>query len=320
MTETMIPLEEQERSAPPEPTAPPGKGGGGWIGKLALALAVIALAVACTALYRTLPPREEPQQEPEEEVQQPQEPTISYRDKQLPILESVAVNGYVKDGFTVNERGWLTYEHNGERAAIGIDVSAYQKDVDWQQVADAGVEFAMIRLGYRGYSKGALMMDKNFEQNIQGALDAGLEVGVYFFSQAISVWEAEEEAQFVLDAIKPYQVTYPVAFDWEFIDSSSEARTDDMSPEAITRCAGAFCDLIQEAGYHPVVYFNQELGYLSYQLDRLTDYTFWLAEYNARPSFFYHFDIWQYTATATVPGIGEKVDMNLSFRDFNAGG
>lgn len=90
-----------------------------------------------------------------------------------------------------------------------------------------------------------------------------------------------------------------------------------MGPEAITRCAGAFCDMIREAGYHPVVYFNQDLGYLSYQLDRLTDYTFWLAEYNARPSFFYHFDLWQYTHTASVPGIEGNVDMNLAFREFD---
>lgn len=141
-------------------------------------------------------------------------------------------------------------------------------------------------------------------------------MGVYFFSQAVSVWEAEEEAQYVLDAIQGYDVTYPVAFDWEFI-AGDTARTDGMGPEAITRCAGAFCDMIREAGYHPVVYFNQDLGYLSYQLDRLTDYTFWLAEYNARPSFFYHFDLWQYTHTASVPGIEGNVDMNLAFREFD---
>ena len=174
----------------------------------------------------------------------------------------------------------------------------------------------MIRLGYRGYSQGVIMPDKNFEQNLRGALNAGLEVGVYFFSQAVSVWEAEEEAQYVLDAIQGYDVTYPVAFDWEFI-AGDTARTDGMEPEAITRCAGAFCDMIREAGYHPVVYFNQDLGYLSYQLDRLTDYTFWLAEYNARPSFFYHFDLWQYTHTASVPGIEGNVDMNLAFREFD---
>ena len=245
-----------------------------------------------------------------------QSPTISYRDRELPVLEGVAVNSYVSDGFSVNDRGWLTYEQDGKQAAIGIDVSAYQGEIDWQQVADSGVEFAMIRLGYRGYSQGVIMPDKNFEQNLRGALDAGLEVGVYFFSQAVSVWEAEEEAQYVLDAIQGYDVTYPVAFDWEFI-AGDTARTDGMEPEAITRCAGAFCDMIREAGYHPVVYFNQDLGYLSYQLDRLTDYTFWLAEYNARPSFFYHFDLWQYTHTASVPGIEGNVDMNLAFREFD---
>ena len=284
MAETLIPLEEREEERRPSRVEPPRRSGG-WVGKLALVLAVVALAVACLALYRTLPPGEDDPQEPGERAESP---TISYRDRELPVLEGVAVNSYVSDGFSVNDRGWLTYEQDGKQAAIGIDVSAYQGEIDWQQVADSGVEFAMIRLGYRGYSQGVIMPDKNFEQNLRGALDAGLEVGVYFFSQAVSVWEAEEEAQYVLDAIQGYDVTYPVAFDWEFI-----------------------------AGDHPVVYFNQDLGYLSYQLDRLTDYTFWLAEYNARPSFFYHFDLWQYTHTASVPGIEGNVDMNLAFREFD---
>lgn len=312
MAETLIPLEEREEERRPSRVEPPRRSGG-WVGKLALVLAVVALAVACLALYRTLPPGEDDPQEPGERAESP---TISYRDRELPVLEGVAVNSYVSDGFSVNGRGWLTYEQDGKQAAIGIDVSAYQGEIDWQQVADSGVEFAMIRLGYRGYSQGVIMPDKNFEQNLRGALDAGLEVGVYFFSQAVSVWEAEEEAQYVLDAIQGYDVTYPVAFDWEFI-AGDTARTDGMGPEAITRCAGAFCDMIREAGYHPVVYFNQDLGYLSYQLDRLTDYTFWLAEYNARPSFFYHFDLWQYTHTASVPGIEGNVDMNLAFREFD---
>ena len=206
-------MEEREEERRPSRVEPPRRSGG-WVGKLALVLAVVALAVACLALYRTLPPGEDDPQEPGERAESP---TISYRDRELPVLEGVAVNSYVSDGFSVNDRGWLTYEQDGKQAAIGIDVSAYQGEIDWQQVADSGVEFAMIRLGYRGYSQGVIMPDKNFEQNLRGALDAGLEVGVYFFSQAVSVWEAEEEAQYVLDAIQGYDVTYPVAFDWEFI-------------------------------------------------------------------------------------------------------
>ncbi len=135
------------------------------LGKLSLVLAVVALAVACLALYRTLPPGRMTHRSQGERAESP---TISYRDREPPVLEGVAVNSYVSDGFSVNDRGWLTYEQDGKQAAIGIDVSAYQGEIDWQQVADSGVEFAMIRLGYRGYSQGVIMPDKNFEQNLRG--------------------------------------------------------------------------------------------------------------------------------------------------------
>ena len=200
MAETLIPLEEREEERRPSRVEPPRRSGG-WVGKLALVLAVVALAVACLALYRTLPPGEDDPQEPGERAESP---TISYRDRELPVLEGVAVNSYVSDGFSVNDRGWLTYEQDGKQAAIGIDVSAYQGEIDWQAVASSGVEFAMIRVGYRGYSQGGLQLDERFQENMDGALAAGLDVGVYFFSQATSVLEAEEEADFVLSAIRGY--------------------------------------------------------------------------------------------------------------------
>ncbi len=314
--------EPEEMNAPP-PSPPPKKGrGNGWA-KLSALLAGAALVVSCVTLVLTLKPELlHPAQEPEESSSTPlvqdETPTLQYRDRQIPVLEGVEVNQYDAACFSVNERGWLNYSIDGQSAAVGVDVSAYQEDVDWQQVAGSGISFAMIRVGYRGYSKGVVMPDKNFEANIQGALDAGLQVGVYFFSQATNVWEAQEEADYVLEAIQDYDITYPVAFDWEFISGSSDARTSGMKAEEVTRCAGAFCDMVAKAGYTPVIYFNQDLGYLTYQLDQLTDYTFWLAEYNARPSFYYHFDLWQYTHKATVPGIEGSVDLNLDFRSVAA--
>ena len=174
----------------------------------------------------------------------------------------------------------------------------------------------MIRVGYRGYSQGAIQPDTNFQKNMEGALKAGLDVGVYFFSQATTVREAEEEADYVLEAIRNYPVTYPVVFDWEFIDGQT-ARTDEMEGEHMTECAKTFCELVQAAGYTPMVYFNQEQGYLYYQLDQLDEFPFWLAEYDEKPDFFYDFDIWQYTHTGTVPGIEGNVDLNLAFRDLS---
>ena len=303
---------------PQIPSAPPKQSGGHGLAKLAAVMSALALVISCVALFLVLRPiNPSVPQEPEEPAQPmtvDAGPTVTYRDRELPVFENVAVNQYDKACFGVNDQGWITYQEDGLSAKMGVDVSAYQEDIDWKRVADSGIRFAMIRCGYRGYANGVVVEDKLFQKNIKGALDAGLEVGVYFFSQATNVWEAQEEADYVLNAIKGYDITYPVAFDWEFIAGTSQARTNGMEADDITRCAGAFCDMVAEAGYEPVIYFNQDLGYLSYELDALTDYTFWLAEYNKTPSFYYHFDLWQYTHRGTVPGIKGSVDLNLDFR------
>lgn len=282
--------------------------------KVTLGLSAAALVISCAALVLALrpDPRAEAPQEPEAPAGM-----VQYRDQILPVMAGVDVNQYDPACFGVDERGWRTYKENGVSARQGIDVSAYQGEIDWQKVADSGVEFAMIRCGYRGYGKGTIKEDEYFRANIKGALDAGLDVGVYFFSQAINTWEAREEAAFVLDVIKDYPVTYPVVFDWESIDGVSSARTNGLGAEAITGCAGIFCDLVEQAGYDPAIYFNQDLGYLSYQLDVLEERDFWLAEYNPQPSFYYHFDLWQYTHKGSVPGIEGSVDLNLDFRSLS---
>ena len=270
------------------------------MGKAALALSLLALAVSGAVLYLLLFGEKEPEY-------------LTYRDQQLLVLEDVDRNRYDPEDFSTDSRGWLQYQSGGRRAAQGIDVSFYQGEIDWQAVADSGVEFAMIRVGYRGYSQGTLQMDERFQENMDGALAAGLDVGVYFFSQATSVLEAEEEADFVLSAVRGYPIKYPVVFDWEFIDGA-EARTNGMDGDTVTQCAAAFCDLISVAGYTPMVYFNQELGYLFYQLDQLDASQFWLAEYDTKPDFFYDFEMWQYTHTGVVPGIQGNVDLNLAFQ------
>ena len=293
-------------------------GGDNLLAILALVGSGLSMVVACAALVVALMAGREPAKEepapPPEPVAEAAADTLTYRDREIPIWEDVPVNSYSMACFGTGDNGWRMYRDGQHQARIGVDVSAYQGEIDWEKVADSGVEFAMIRCGYRGYSKGVIVPDKNFEQNIQGALDAGLEVGVYFFSQAMNTWEAREEAEFTLECIEGYDVTYPVAFDWETIAGSSDARTNGMKASEITNCAGVFCDVVAEAGYDPVIYFNQDLGYLGYELDVLKDYTFWLAEYNETPSFYYHFDLWQYTHKGSVPGIEGDVDMNLDFR------
>ena len=263
-----------------------------------LAVGLIAAAVLCAAVALFIW-----QQQPE---------YFTYRDQQLEAIKGVDRNRYDPQAFTQEENGWITYEKNGRKALTGIDVSVYQGDIDWEAVAQSGVEFAIIRLGYRGYSQGAIQLDRNFEQNMRGALEAGLDVGVYFFSQATTVLEAEEEADFVLENLRGYPITFPVVFDWEFV-TADQARTHEMEGEALTDCVLAFCELVATAGYTPMVYFNQDIGYFYYQLDELDQYPFWLAEYDSKPDFFYDFEIWQYTHTGTVPGIQGSVDLNLAF-------
>ena len=282
----------------------PGGGRRNWMSPLALILAGAALAMSGAALYFSL--REEPE---------PPEPeTFQYGGQTLVAVEGLARNPYDPEGFSLDEKGRVTYEKDARQARTGVDVSFYQQEIDWQAVAQDGIEFAIIRLGYRGYTEGGLMMDERFEANIQGALDAGLEVGIYFFSQAITPQEAEAEAAFVLNAIEDYNVTGPIAFDWEPITAGLDARTDGLSGETLTQCAAAFCAKVAQAGYEPAVYFNQDLGYLHYDLRELSDYTLWLAEYDYKPDFYYHFDLWQYSHTGTVAGIEGNVDLNLDFR------
>jgi len=194
----------------------------------------------------------------------------------------------------------------------GIDVSAYQPDIDWTEVKASGIEFAMIRVGYRGYGSGKLDLDDCFLKHMQGALDAGLDVGVYFFSQALTPEEAVEEAEYVLTWIEGYDITCPVVFDWEEVDAP--ARTDDMNMVMLTSCAEAFCKTVEEAGYEAAVYFNQAYGYQQFNLVSLREYQFWLAEYADVPTFAYDFQMWQYTNEGTVPGINGPVDLNIYFK------
>ena len=223
---------------------------------------------------------------------------------------TVPENSYDPAGF-YEEGGFKRYKSDDTLASVGVDVSSHQQEIDWELVAANGVEFAMIRVGYRGYTEGEIQPDDYFVQNIEGARAAGLDVGVYFFSQALDEQEAIDEANYVLEQIKDYPLSYPVIFDWE--DIEADARTDGMDSVQLTKNAIAFCDTIEQAGYRAGVYFNQRFGYEEFDLESLQDYVFWLAEYNDTPSFTYDFDLWQYTSDGSVDGIDGDVDLNLAF-------
>ena len=240
--------------------------------------------------------------------------TIQFRDHVLEVKKDVPKSHYLPENFRVDDGGRVTYDHLGIKARFGVDVSYYQENVDWEAAVQDGVEFAIVRAGFRGYESGVVQEDVRFEENMRGAQDAGLPVGVYFFSQATTPEEAEEEAEFVLDLLDGRELQYPVVFDWETIGRGKPARTDLMTGEEITDCAQAFCARIRKGGYEPMVYFNPELGYLGYDLSRLKGIPFWLARYESLPDFYYDYDLWQYSHTGTVDGIKGRVDMILDMK------
>ncbi len=197
---------------------------------------------------------------------------------------------------------------------VGIDVSSHQEEIDWQAVKNAGVDYAMIRVAWRGYTEGGLNVDAYAEENLRGATEAGLPVGVYVYSQAVSVEEAREEAAFVLELIAGWEITYPVVFDWEWV--GGDARTAETDGETVTACTQAFCQMVEAAGYTPAFYFNQDLASTTFDLSLLQTYDFWLAQYSDAMTFPYDVAMWQYTCTGQVDGVSGDVDINLCFRNY----
>lgn len=194
----------------------------------------------------------------------------------------------------------------------GIDVSSHQGDIDWTQVAQDGVEFAIIRVGYRGYgSEGKLMEDQRFDDNIRGASAAGIRVGVYFFSQAVTQEELLEEAELVLNKIAPYKIDCPVVYDVE--KTSKNGRMNAISVEERTQFAALFCRTVAEAGYTPMIYHNTEMGALLIDVAQLEEYDKWYAGYSDQMFYPYEYKVWQYSDTGSVAGISTAVDMNICF-------
>ena len=195
---------------------------------------------------------------------------------------------------------------------MGIDVSKWNGTIDWKAVKSSGVYFVIIRCGYRGSSGGMLVEDKKFTANIRGASEAGLKVGVYFFTQAIDEVEAVYEASYVLEKIKNYKITYPVFLDVE----ASGGRGDRISKDMRTKVCKAFCQTIQNAGYTAGVYANKTWLNEKINAGELSNYKIWLAQYAAIPTYTGKYDMWQYKCTGTVSGISGSVDMDLSYMGF----
>lgn len=234
----------------------------------------------------------------------------------VPIDEELEKHGLVEENISVLESGEIHYLEDGVSISHkGIDVSKYQGDIDWNKVKADGVEYAFIRLGLRGYETGKIVLDDKFVDNIKGANAAGVKVGVYFFTQAITVEEALEEAEFVLEQIAPYQVDYPIVFDVEKVSDSS-ARMNQITVEDRTNITKAFCNKIEEAGYNSLIYGNMEMFSVLLNFKELESYDKWYAYYDSSLYFPYDFEVWQYSDRGMVDGISEKVDLNISFKEW----
>lgn len=222
--------------------------------------------------------------------------------------EDTAVNGAAEEADGTEN---TDLEFSRGSGKLGIDVSKWNEEIDWEKVKDAGIEYAIIRCGYRGASSGALVIDPNFTENIEGAIAADIPVGVYFFTQAVTESEAVEEASMVIHLIEEYDVDYPVFLDSE--SAGGKGRADDLSVEQRTTVHNAFLQTIAAAGYETGVYGSR--NWLEKQLDmeRLSDYNTWLAEYTEAPGYPEYYHIWQYTSKGTVPGISTRVDLNLCY-------
>lgn len=210
------------------------------------------------------------------------------------------------------KNGLADYAGEGYALRLGVDVSDHQGEIDWQAVADSGVEFAIIRCGWRGYSAGGLNEDTAFRRNIEGAQAAGIDVGVYFFSQATSIVEAAEEALYTLELLEGYELQLPVFFDWEKIGTDA-ARTDDVPGETVTEACLEYCRLIESEGYDAGVYMYLNLAYFTYNLEKFEGMTIWMGDPGSAPEFYYDHDYWQYTFTGSVPGIEGEVDMDVIY-------
>ncbi len=224
----------------------------------------------------------------------------------------------------IGSRNYLFNEYGANASKVGIDVSYYNGDIDWQKVKNDGIDYAIIRVGFRGYGtkdpiKPALI-DKNLEKNLKGASAADMPIGLYFFSQAITIDEAIEEASLCIRYAKQYKIDYPIYFDTEFSNPQHDGRADSLSKQERTEIATAFCETVKNSGYTPGIYASKSFYYNQLEYSKLSKYQIWMAHYTSNETDFKHpFRMWQYSDKGSVDGItgnGGKVDINFSYYDY----
>lgn len=211
------------------------------------------------------------------------------------------------------ENGVARYEDENYTSQFGIDVSEHNKAIDWALMKNAGVAFAYIRAGYRGYTEGILHEDAWFRTNMEGARQQGIAIGVYFFSQAVSVEEAVEEAQFVISLLDGYDISLPVVYDFEEYGVETNARTNQLTRSERTENAIAFLETIEAAGYEGMLYASAYTYASLFDPYALTQYPLWVAHYASLPDYPYAFTMWQYSESGNANGIPAGIDLNIAF-------
>lgn len=225
--------------------------------------------------------------------------------KDMPICE------YDLSKLKNDKNGYMSYEDDRYKSRLIIDVSSHNGEIDWNKVKESGVDGAMIRLGYRGYGDATIVEDECFQKNIAGAKNAGLKVGVYFFSQATTPEEAIEEAEYVTEKIWGRGVSLPVAFDMEPFMGNERFLNHDINSK--TEMADAFLKVITKFGYEPILYGNPTWLTNDVDISKLTEYPIWLAHYTYSTEWPYMFRMWQFTSQGRVNGISGDVDLNIIF-------
>lgn len=210
------------------------------------------------------------------------------------------------------------YNENGEKIShVGVDLSYHNNKVDFKKLADSPVEFVMLRCGYRGYTEGGLIEDERFKEYAKAANENNLKLGVYFFTQAITEQEAIAEADYVIKLIENYDISYPVAFDIEYVeDEEARTNTAELSREDLSKICIAFCERIKEAGYYPMIYASENWIRRKLDVSMLKEYDFWAPQYLDENDFLYDFTIWQYTDSGNAPGVEGSCDLNVSMVDY----
>ena len=290
----------------------------------AVCLVIFLLILAASFLLPSLKEARQDQEDPdaflhgirlEEESQLKENPIVAEEETEATQETTIPpeANPFNQYDFQYNKQNYLYCLK--QESYVGVDVSAFQHDIDWNQVKASGVDFAMLRLGYRGWgAKGTLVEDEYIQQNLAGTAASGIPIGAYFFSQATTLDEVHEEIEFMLEILGDYQLDYPIVLDWE-VANPTEGRVRNVTRRELTDMLRYFCDEMSARGFDPMVYFNWTQASRMIYLSELEDYPFWLALYQDRMTFPFRVEMWQYTSEGKVPGIEGDVDINVYIPD-----